>query len=177
MIINWHFYFIRNLPHGLFTADTDVCLFVKDLDKKSREFEVSEEHFSDMLLEKGVNCVRKVITSIEVYISGVWLSVIISALSTSDKFCKEMDKCHRFNRTISQNVGSQWWESWHGKSFKNWLRLDCLPHGTHAKIGSSLINMCWWNLYIVYHSNYSLFYCCMWISRFKIILIQINLFQ
>lgn len=50
-----------NLPHGLFTADTDVCLFVKDLDKKSREFEVSEEHFSDMLLEKGVNCVRKVI--------------------------------------------------------------------------------------------------------------------
>lgn len=61
--------------------------------------------------------------------------------------------------------------------FKNWLRLDYLPHGTRAKIGSSLINMCWWNLYIVYHSNYSLFYCCMWISRFKIILIQINLFQ
>uniref|UniRef100_A0A8W8KHC7 Ribosomal L1 domain-containing protein 1 n=1 Tax=Magallana gigas TaxID=29159 RepID=A0A8W8KHC7_MAGGI len=50
-----------NLPHGLYTADTDVCLFVKDLDKKSREFEVSEEHFSDMLVEKGVNCVRKVI--------------------------------------------------------------------------------------------------------------------
>lgn len=83
MIINWHFYFLSNLPHGLFTADTDVCLFVKDLDKKSREFEVSEEHFSDMLLEKGVNCVRKVITSIEVYISGVWLSVIILALSTT----------------------------------------------------------------------------------------------
>lgn len=49
------------LPNGLLTADTDVCLFVKDLDKKSREFELSEEHFSDMLLEKGVNCVRKVI--------------------------------------------------------------------------------------------------------------------
>ncbi|XP_061191368.1 ribosomal L1 domain-containing protein 1-like [Saccostrea echinata] len=50
-----------NLPHGLFTPDTDVCLFVKDLDKTSREFELTEDHFRDMLVDKGVNCIRKII--------------------------------------------------------------------------------------------------------------------
>ncbi|XP_048763572.2 ribosomal L1 domain-containing protein 1-like [Ostrea edulis] len=50
-----------NLPHGLFTPDTDVCLFVKDIDKTSREFELTEDHFRDLLMDKGVNCVRKVI--------------------------------------------------------------------------------------------------------------------
>lgn len=52
--------FYRNLPHGLFTPDTDVCLFVKDIDKTSREFELTEDHFRDLLMDKGVNCVRKV---------------------------------------------------------------------------------------------------------------------
>ncbi|XP_062611514.1 ribosomal L1 domain-containing protein 1-like [Saccostrea cucullata] len=50
-----------NLPHGLFTPDTDVCLFVKDVDKTSREFELTEDHFRDMLIDKGVNCIRKII--------------------------------------------------------------------------------------------------------------------
>lgn len=77
MIMNWFFYFFRNLFYGFYIVDIDVCFFVKDLDKKSREFEVLEEYFFDMLVEKGVNCVRKVIISIEVYILGVWLLVIL----------------------------------------------------------------------------------------------------
>ncbi|KAK3085823.1 hypothetical protein FSP39_009187 [Pinctada imbricata] len=49
------------LPHGLATPELDVCLFVKDLDTKSREVEMTEEHVVDLLREKDVKCVTKVI--------------------------------------------------------------------------------------------------------------------
>lgn len=112
MIMNWLFYFLRNLPHGLYTADTDVCLFVKDLDKKSREFEVSEEHFSDMLVEKGVNCVRKVITCTEVYISGVWLSVISTLSTTVIRSVKRWIYVNWLKGLSVKKVRSQWLEPW-----------------------------------------------------------------
>lgn len=145
MIMNWLFYFLRNLPHGLYTADTDVCLFVKDLDKKSREFEVSEEHFSDMLVEKGVNCVRKVITSTEVYISGVWLSVISTLSTTVIRSVKRwiyVNWLKGLSVKKSEISVVRTLTSWHGKSwFQDPVGFDSLSPGTHAKIGSSLKNM------------------------------------
>lgn len=121
MIMNWLFYFLRNLPHGLYTADTDVCLFVKDLDKKSREFEVSEEHFSDMLVEKGVNCVRKVITSTEVYISGVWLSVISTLSTTVIRSVKRWIYVNWLTGLSVKKVRSQWfWLFIPWYTCKNW---------------------------------------------------------
>lgn len=145
MIMNWLFYFLRNLPHGLYTADTDVCLFVKDLDKKSREFEVSEEHFSDMLVEKGVNCVRKVITSTEVYISGVWLSVISTLSTTVIRSVKRWIYVNWLTGLSLKKVRSQWLEPWQvdvgNLGFKDPVGFDSLSPGTHAKIGSSLKDM------------------------------------
>lgn len=49
------------LPHGIHKKNTEVCLFVKDLDKKSREHELTSDHFKDLLKSKGVTCVSEII--------------------------------------------------------------------------------------------------------------------
>ena len=54
------FYPYRKLPHGLHKKNTEVCLFVKDLDKKSREHELTSDHFKDLLRSKGITCVSEV---------------------------------------------------------------------------------------------------------------------
>jgi len=45
-----------DLPHGLFTPTTSVCLFVKDLDrsKKNREHEETVEHFKELLEKHNI---------------------------------------------------------------------------------------------------------------------------
>ena len=54
------FYPYRKLPHGLHKKNTEVCLFVKDLDRKNREHELTSDHFKDLLRSKGVTCVSEV---------------------------------------------------------------------------------------------------------------------
>ncbi|XP_052070346.1 ribosomal L1 domain-containing protein 1-like [Mytilus californianus] len=49
------------LPHGLHKKNTEVCLFVKDVDKKSREHELTSDHFKDLLKSKGVTCISEII--------------------------------------------------------------------------------------------------------------------
>ncbi|KAH9495585.1 Ribosomal L1 domain-containing protein 1 [Bulinus truncatus] len=49
------------LPHSIYQPDLDVCLFVKDLDMKNREYERTVLHFQDFLKNKGVNCITDII--------------------------------------------------------------------------------------------------------------------
>lgn len=52
--------FFRPLPNLISHDTADVCLFVKDLDRKSREHENSSEHFKDLLQSKGVKGITQV---------------------------------------------------------------------------------------------------------------------
>ncbi|XP_033744108.1 ribosomal L1 domain-containing protein 1-like isoform X2 [Pecten maximus] len=49
------------LPHSVWTPEQEVCLFVKDLDKSSREHEVTEQHYKDLLASIGISCITQVI--------------------------------------------------------------------------------------------------------------------
>ncbi|XP_013069710.2 ribosomal L1 domain-containing protein 1-like isoform X1 [Biomphalaria glabrata] len=49
------------LPHSIYHPDLDVCLFVKDLDVKDREYEKTVNHFRDLFRQKGINCVTAII--------------------------------------------------------------------------------------------------------------------
>ncbi|OWF50905.1 ribosomal L1 domain-containing protein 1-like [Mizuhopecten yessoensis] len=49
------------LPHSVWKPGQEVCLFVKDINKTSREHEVTERHFKDLLSSKGINCITQVI--------------------------------------------------------------------------------------------------------------------
>ncbi|XP_060066602.1 ribosomal L1 domain-containing protein 1-like [Ylistrum balloti] len=49
------------LPHSVWRPEQEVCLFVKDLNKSSREHEVTERHFKDLLSSKGISCITQVI--------------------------------------------------------------------------------------------------------------------
>jgi hypothetical protein len=50
------------LPHPLNTPTTDVCLFVKDLNRTKREYDDSVNFFKDLLAEKGVKTISNVST-------------------------------------------------------------------------------------------------------------------
>ncbi|XP_013395541.1 ribosomal L1 domain-containing protein 1 [Lingula anatina] len=49
------------LSHPITSETTDVCLFVKDLDKKNREYGPTVRHFQELLQSKGVKCVSEII--------------------------------------------------------------------------------------------------------------------
>ncbi|KAL3876295.1 hypothetical protein ACJMK2_034160 [Sinanodonta woodiana] len=49
------------LPHSIHYDTREVCLFVKDLDKKSREYEVTVSHFQKLLDSKGVSKISKIV--------------------------------------------------------------------------------------------------------------------
>ncbi|XP_041363959.1 ribosomal L1 domain-containing protein 1-like [Gigantopelta aegis] len=49
------------LPNPLTQATTDVCLFAKDLNKASRDYEPTVRHFKELLNKHGVKCVTEVI--------------------------------------------------------------------------------------------------------------------
>jgi len=61
-MIQYDLYTYRGLPHSVRKPDDEVCLFVKDLERKSREFEVSEDHFKELLASKGVTCISQVLS-------------------------------------------------------------------------------------------------------------------
>ncbi|CAH1794368.1 unnamed protein product [Owenia fusiformis] len=50
-----------DLPHEIKTDNTEVCLFVKDVDAKSRDYAPSVKHYEALLREKGVTSVAEVI--------------------------------------------------------------------------------------------------------------------
>ncbi|XP_069125005.1 ribosomal L1 domain-containing protein 1-like isoform X2 [Argopecten irradians] len=49
------------LPHSVWTSEQEVCLIVKDIDKSSREHEVTEQHYKDLLSSKGITCITQII--------------------------------------------------------------------------------------------------------------------
>ena len=63
------------LPHSLITESSEVCLLVKDLDKKKRDFEPTERHFKALLDEKGVTGIN------EVCIGGINQRFVVSLIN------------------------------------------------------------------------------------------------
>jgi len=49
------------LPHTLVLPTTDVCLFVRDLDKKKRDYEPTEDHFQELLDKNSIKSVSKIL--------------------------------------------------------------------------------------------------------------------
>lgn len=49
------------LPNPLSTVSTEVCLFVKDLDKRDKDFKPTAAHFKDLLARQNVKCISQVI--------------------------------------------------------------------------------------------------------------------
>lgn len=49
------------LPHTLVLPTTDICLFVRDLDKKKRDYEPTEDHFQELLDKNSIKCVSKIL--------------------------------------------------------------------------------------------------------------------
>ncbi|XP_052820143.1 ribosomal L1 domain-containing protein 1-like [Mya arenaria] len=49
------------LPNSLHYDTREVCLFVKDLDKKNREYELTVQHYQDLLHKKNISCISKII--------------------------------------------------------------------------------------------------------------------
>ncbi|KAH3863358.1 hypothetical protein DPMN_026343, partial [Dreissena polymorpha] len=50
-----------SLPHSIHHDSREVCLFVKDLDQKNREYEKTVQHFEDVFREKDIHCISKII--------------------------------------------------------------------------------------------------------------------
>ncbi|CAG5133054.1 unnamed protein product [Candidula unifasciata] len=49
------------LPHSIRPVTSEVCLFVKDLDKFDREYESTIHHFKDLFSKKGISSITEVI--------------------------------------------------------------------------------------------------------------------
>jgi len=49
------------LPHTLLLPTTEVCLFVRDLDKKNRDYEPTEDHFQALLDKNNIKCISKIL--------------------------------------------------------------------------------------------------------------------
>ena len=54
--------FCSPLPHGLYDLkeNAEVCLFVKDLNKKERDYEPTVRHFKELLERQNVKCISQV---------------------------------------------------------------------------------------------------------------------
>ncbi|KAK3586069.1 hypothetical protein CHS0354_033190 [Potamilus streckersoni] len=50
-----------SLPNSIHYDTREVCLFVKDLDRKSREYEVTVRHFQQLLDSKGISKISKIV--------------------------------------------------------------------------------------------------------------------
>merc|ERR1712170_87664 len=49
------------LPHNHHMTKPDICLFVKDLDKDSRDYEAVSRHYKELLSSKGVPDITEII--------------------------------------------------------------------------------------------------------------------
>lgn len=50
-----------NLPHRLLTETSEVCLFVKDLDKKKREHQPTIDHYEELLSNNSIEGITRII--------------------------------------------------------------------------------------------------------------------
>lgn len=50
-----------DLPNSMHFDSREVCLFVKDLDKKNREYEPTVQHFEDILKKEKVTSISKIV--------------------------------------------------------------------------------------------------------------------
>lgn len=50
-----------DLPHSIHFESREVCLFVKDMDKKNREYEMTVQHYEELLKKEKVTSISKII--------------------------------------------------------------------------------------------------------------------